>query len=316
MITLNKTYRFTGSPTAETVYYTWAADNACASVTPVSGEVVSGQTVDFEFTFTDTDCFATTFTLSSYDDKCPTPVTQEYTYSVPCSTLLAPVSNTPSNTNPSVFTVQPSGGVGPYDIKWYFNDAIFKLSGEDTNSSLVLLTRDDGKKLPVSTTITVVVTDTNGCEVTTDYEYVICQPVANSPSARAICVQPIEIGGITSDTWAGGIVLRADGCNGTTIDWDTIELSYSGNIYVQTNVNVMSVFGVSTDTSQTYNIDYTVKNNIGTVSTVGRVTVIIPVCNTSQTGGPVINESQLTKLESGFTSGDTVNLDLTNEIFA
>lgn len=316
MITITKQYRLTGSTSSSHVTYTWSSGDSCASVSPVTATVPTGEVVEFDFTFTNEACFDTTFTLSVYDNVCPTPVEYQYSYSSPCPTVNLSVSNTPDRGNPFVFTANTSGGTAPYSYEWNYNDALFEVVRQV--GSTIAFQLKNVPVIPSSTIITATVTDVNGCTKEVDYTYNICQPVAQNASATSICVTPITVNGTSYNSWAGGIQLFTSECSGTTIDWDTVELNYdTTSLFVQTNVNVMTVYSNSTTTTDTYTIGYTVKNNNGVTSTEGTVTVVVPTCSVSElNSGPSIPLATSKRFSSGATSGDTVELDLNNLIIA
>jgi len=320
MITINKTYKFTGSATATTVTYTWESANECAGVTPSSGTITSGQTVDFVFTYEDEACTSTEFTLSTYDNVCETPVEQTYSYANPCTSLSASVKQTTEGSNPFVFTVLPTGGTSPYNIQWVYNTAVFQPASQNSNTPdniLYLEIKPSVTILPSAAKVTANITDANGCTVSVEKKLNLCQPTVTNALAEAICIVPFPAGNITANTLTGDIELSASECSGTTIDWSTIQLSYdTSKLFVQTNLNIMTVYAIAGIVAQTYNITYTVKNSIGVTSTEGVVTVSVPVCTTDSLLGPSMPTAISKKFASGATSGDTLELQLENIISA
>lgn len=316
MIKITKQYRLTGSADSTNVTYTWSSGNSCASITPTTGTVPTDEVVEFEFEYTDEACTDTVFTLSVYDDACPTPIEYEYSYKNPCPSLSLTVSNTPDRGNPFVFTANATEGTAPYTYEWNYNDALFEITRQ-VGSTLALRLKDVSI-IPDSTVVTATVTDVNGCSKETDYTYNICQPKATDAAATSICVTPIKVNGKSYNSWAGGIQLFASECSGTTIDWDTVELNYdTTSLFVQTNINVMTVYSNSSNTTDTYIIGYTVKNSNGITSTEGTVTVVVPSCSVSElNAGPSIPTAINKRFESGASSGDTLELDLNNLISA
>lgn len=318
MITVTQSYNFPGGPNATEVYYTMSSSNTCVSVTPVSGTVDPGTTVEFTFSFQSESCFSTTFTLVTWDDVCETKVSNVFSIASPCSSLDGTISNVPSGTNPFIFTVVPTGGVPGYTIEWQYNTALFKLTSARTssNDTLELNLRSVELALPHTTQIKAKITDSNGCSETVSHTYTFCIPVASNIFATAACIPSQTQGGLTVGAGVGGIQLNVSECAGTTTNWSSVNLSYdTTKLYVTVDTSgIMTVYGVVPLTATTYNINYTVLNSLGIQSNTGIVTVSIPTCATPVSGPSIASSS--TKLPSGFSSGTTVSLALEDITFA
>ncbi len=314
MITQTQSYNFPGSSGASTVYYTMSSNSSSVSVTPASGSVTPGTTVEFTFTFANESSFSTQFTLSCYDDVCATPVSNVFSLANPCSTLAGVISNTPSITNPFIFTLAPSGGSGTYTKTWQYNTAIFNLVAKGTTGNKLELSLKSPKvNLPSSTEIKAVITDSNGCSETASYSYTFCTPVVSNQFKTAACIPSQSLGGLTVTTGVS-VTLTATGCAGTTIDWDTLELSYdTTKLYVNVVGDTLTIYATAVTTATSYNITYSVLNSVGISSNEGTITVSVPVCSQA-IAGPSIAVSS-TKLPPGYSAGTTVTLDVESITF-
>lgn len=312
MITVTQSYKFTGSSGSSVVYYTMSSDDTCVSVTPSTGTAATGTTVEFTFVFEDTACFATNFTLTTYDDQCSTPVEYTFTIASPCSTLDVVVANVPGITNPFVFTATPSGGNPGYTVSWHYNTKLFNLIS-NSNSKLELIL--DSETLPATTEIKATVTDSKGCTNTDTYIYTFCQPAGHNDFVTLNCIPSQTVSGKTVFSAYGGFELTATTCAGTTNDWPTLELSYdTTKLLVINEAQYITIYGLLNNTSAgNYFIEYTVENSVGIRSAPKTIAVQVPACAT--TVNAVAVQSKTTKLVTGDTTGTKKYLDLEELIF-
>lgn len=315
MITVKQSYNFPGSSSASTVSYTMSSNNSCVGVTPASGTVSPGTTVEFTFQFQTEACFATQFTLSTYDDVCAVPVSTTFSIANTCSTLDATVSNTPSISNPFIYTVVPSGGNPGYTVEWEYNTTIFNLVAKGTTGFKLELSLKSSKVvLPTSTVIKAHITDENGCTKVASYTYTFCVPVASNAFVTAQCITSQSVGGITAGNGANAY-LQVSQCAGTTTDWSTLNLSYDTTKLYVTNVdNYLTIYGVAPTVATTYPIVYSVANSIGITSTEAIVTVSLPVCSTPVSGPTIATSS--TKLLTADSSGTVKTLAVDDITFS
>lgn len=331
MIVQKQKYRFPGSASATEVSYTIGSASSCVAVTPATGTVTPGTTVEFTFTFATEDCFSTVFTLQTWDDVCATPVSTTFSIASPCSTLSGNIYNTPSVTNPFVFTVIPTGGTAPYTVEWEYNTGLFNVVADTTDSrgdrKIVFepsfIATNSGTILPGSTTIKARITDNNGCEEVLSYLYTFCQPQVYNGNVTAHCIDATEVGNITARNYAVFTIVPTI-CAGTTTDWDTLELDYDTSIlHVQldrtsTTSAVIKIYGIRPASLQQHSVNYSVANNYGIRSNLGTVTAILQVCPLVGVGGgsgPVIPVSNSILLP-GEGSGAVKTLALEDIIFS
>lgn len=313
MITVQQKYKLNGSAGASTVYYTMQSDDTCVAVTPASGSVTPGTTVEFTFTFADTSCFATNFTLITYDDDCATPVPYVFAIANPCSTLDTTISNVPSATNPFIFTNVPSGGTPGYTTVWSYSTVLFSLVSK--NDSKLELSLGDVRGLPPSATISATVTDSKGCTTTDTYVYTFCEPVGHNDFVTLVCLPTTTVSGTTVYTGLGNVELTATTCPGTTNDWSTLQLSYDTTklLILQEN-EFLAIYGKASLTSATsYPISFSVANSLGIRSAVKTLSVQIPICQDSTNS--VVVQNKVTKLVTGDTTGTMKYLDVEDLVF-
>lgn len=315
MITRTQSYNFPGSSGATEVYYTIASSNSCVSVTPASGTIDPGDTVEFSFSFASEACFSTQFTLTCYDDACSLPITRTFTIANPCSTLTGTLSNTPSVSNPFIFTLSPSGGEGGYSISWDYNTTLFNLVAKGTTGNKLELSLKSSKVvIPASTQVKATITDANGCTEIVSYTYTFCVPTSANSFIAAQCITQQSIGGITAVSGAS-VNLTAGNCAGTTIDWSTLSLEYdTTKLHVATSDNQLTIYGAAVTSSTTYSITWSVANTAGIRSNDATVTVSLPVC-TIALAGPTILKSSV-KMLTGETTGATKTLDVESITFS
>lgn len=331
MITVKQSYKFPGGPSATEAYYTMASSGTCAAVTPVSGTVVPGTTVEFAFSFNNEECFTNEFTLTTWDDVCLTPVSNTFTVPSPCSTLSGTISNTPSTTNPFIFTVTPSGGTPGYDINWEY-PGVFRPISETASSTgarviefqPVFIGTSSGLLLPGDVMVKATITDSVGCQQVISYTYSFCQPTTSNVYAAAHCIEAVDIGAITARNVAV-TTLKVTQCAGTTTDWNTLELDYdTTKLYAvlgkQTDTEAtITIYGIRPTSLSSYNISYSVANSYGIRSTLGTITVNLPVCPLAGGGtvsGPVFVAPNATKLLTGEGAGTVKTLALEDIVFS
>lgn len=321
MITEKQSFRFPGSPTASEIYYTLSPNTTCVTVSPSTGTVSPGTTVEFSFGFEDESCFDTIFTLAVWDDACEVPEEITFTVPSPCTSLDGVISNAPSSHNPYIFNVVPSGGNPSYNITWTYDTALFNLAGPTRGAgaqALELSPRfietSSGIIVPNSTVITATITDSNNCIKTLSYIYSFCQPIASNNFVAASCVPSNTINSFSYSLAIGGVVLDVTTCAGTTNNWNTLELVYDTNqLYVTNDSNVLNIYAKAPSTATSRTIKYTVKNSQGIKSTEGTITVSLPIC--AAVNNPVIQTST-TKLLTADTGGTVKTLNLTSKVFA
>lgn len=311
MTTVKQSYRFPGGTGASTVYYTMTSGSSNVTVTPASGTVTPGTTVEFTFQYASEADFTTQHTLVTWDNVCETPISKTFSISNPCSTLSLSIGNTPSSSNPFIFVATPSGGTPGYSVTWSYNTTLFNLVSQARQS--IELSLKPLTAFPQTTNITATVTDSNGCSETTSFSYALCSPTATNQFVTAHCITQQPIGGITAKNGATA-TLVANPCSGKTINWDTLTLSYdTTKLYVTNDDNVLTIYGVAPATQTTYNITYSVADNYGFRSNDATVTVSLPTCSIAVAGPSVAKSS--TKLPAGYSSGTTVSLALESITF-
>jgi len=304
MITVKQSYKLTGGPGATSVSYTFGSSNSCAGVTPSSGTVTPGTVVEYTFTFNTEDCFSTQFTLQTQDDVCTTPVSKVISIANPCTTLAGTIYNTPSVTNPFIFTIIPTGGTPGYTINWEYT-GVFRVISQTTNDEgnvriefqpQFIANNSGTVPLPGDTTIRAVITDSVGCQQAVSYDYTFCRASVSSMSVTSHCIDALSVGQITARNIAVATI-TATPCSGTTIDWDTIEFSYdTTKLHVvagRTTATQMTVtiYGVMPASLQSHVVTYSVADNYGIRSTTGTISAVLQVCPLVGTGvvsGPTI----------------------------
>jgi len=315
MITVKQKYKFLGGLGATKVTYTLTPDNTCATVTPSSGTVDVGTTVEFTFQFQDSNCFDTNFTLNgSYNNDCPDATPYIFSIPTPCSSLVTSMHNAGLLTNPYKFNLNISGGTQPYTVTWNYDTSLFNLVS--SSNSGIEFTLKNSSNTPDVTIVTATIVDANGCEAVRSVNYTFCRPIASNFSSLPLhCITPEAIlKSFTASSVIGGITLQATPCSGNTIDWSTVEFTYdTNNLYVLDNGDgTINVYGKDGGISGNYNITYSVADDKGLRSNDATLTVSVPSCN--NVSAPVLQQYNY-KLAPTDTISTELIIPLENKVF-
>lgn len=208
-----------------------------------------------------------------------------------CSTTLTPLvvanpctlQSTISSNGEFVFVATTTGGSGSYTYEWNYDTTLFsKAPGDtsDTDNYLSLLLTE-GKMLPTSTNINVLITDSVGCTLYKNYSYSFCRPTHNISRRLSLVCDTTPVTGCSNVVsqyrnldLKGDITL----CASQVLDWSTVSFNVPVGLCVQHLGNGIITITSNLDTTQTKSITYTVKTTSGITSTTGTITVTIPTC--------------------------------------
>lgn len=261
MITRKIKRKFT-SATGNSMSYTLTSNNTCVQISPSSGTVISGETIEFEFQFSTVNCFSTIFTLTVTDSDCETPTTETFTLPSPCSSLDGTISFTPDARSPYKFTISPVGGTADYTYQWAFDENLFTSTRGTTNSTLTV--RLEQSSVPTFTEVFCTITDASGCQTTISYVHTFCKPVIQTETVQLQCVADFGTGFNMSGTLS---LSDISSCT-EIVDWSTLEFNNDeSQILISNNAGFLTISGKSTSSSTTTLITGTVQNSIGVEAT-------------------------------------------------
>ena len=239
-----------------------------------------------------------------------------------CSTTLSPVvvtnpctlQSTISSNGEFVFLATTTGGSGSYTYEWNYDTSLFTKAPGDTNDtdnylSLVLNTE---KPLPLSTNITVLITDANGCSLYKSYSYNFCQPSwQTSFRISLVCdTTPVNTCSNTVSQYRNlNLAQYSNVCSNQVIDWTTLTFNVPVGLCVEHLGNGIINISSNLDTSQTKNITYTVKTTSGITSTTGYITVTIPTCEQGRSTFTGVPQTIQLTIEDVVSDVKTLNVE-------
>jgi hypothetical protein len=288
MITINKTFQVTGA--AEAQYSFTSSGNVTFS--PQTGTVPSTGTINVTLNYESTDDFSSPIELKvNTASNCSQ--TYSFVESSPCSTLTASISK-----SGFTFTANASGGTQPYNYQWSYDTTVFKQT-QATNSVLTLDLKD-GISIPPSSSISLTVTDENGCEVSLNQSFSIEGPTIINKSVSTVCFDSPSntICGYQVTQWVT-VLFDAN----LDLDFDNAELSYDADkmclIKVPNGYNIQIV-----DTNVDQVITGKIPNSDGIPSNEFTITIFTQSCANVQ-NEPVAETRVFTDTE--FTAGITID---------
>lgn len=205
-----------------------------------------------------------------------------------CSTTLSPVvvdnpcdiQSTISSNGEFVFVATTTGGSGSYSYVWNYDTTLFSKAGGDDDNYLSL-ELDTAKPLPLSTNISVTITDTLGCMLHKNYSYSFCRPtmLISRRLALACDTTPVtNCSNVVSQYRNLNLNPDIQLCASQVLDWTTVTFNMPVGLCVQHLGGGIITITSNLSDSQTKNITYTVKTTSGITSTTGTITVTIPTC--------------------------------------
>lgn len=238
----------------------------CVTFSPASGST-RGNVISSQITFDSQSCLDSSLIKLIVRDSTGDCVAEQLLdYSGDCDNLAISGISSTAGFN---FSVSVFGGTPGYTYQWVYDTNIFTPAGPTTNASIDL---DLIAPAPSgSTTIIVIVTDSEGCQAISELTYNFCNPVAGNKTVNIACVE----GAYRS----GDVVLFAEPCPGCAIDWSTLNF-YNASpgitvTVVNPNIPLIRINGVSGLTAGVYTVKYTVNDLCGQTSTEGTITIVL-----------------------------------------
>ena len=287
------------------ITWTLTSSSTCISFSSATGTLEEAGQIEFTVTAQDENCLNTTVTLNLVDNiGCSN--AQNVALINPCDLTLSDISNA----DELDFVVTASAGTPPYQYKWNYDTSLFTTDSDE--SPVLSLNVIDGEAAN-RTNISVTVTDANGCEQTKSYNQQLCPITVEGAFITTYCVSVIKD---SAKAINSNVTLPITStCD---IDYDTFEYtSTNSGITILHNGNGVFTVNVADGTSAgTFIIQYTVKNEYGSVSPVGSLFITVPSCSEVNTGGDVIaGEIIEAELNSGNTIGEIIELDVESNVY-
>lgn len=303
MITLpERTFRLTGGVAPYT--YTIFTGSTCLTTLNPSGISEDGL-ISILQEASDESCLTGTTTTLDAEDANGCPFRYTFLPNNPCDSFS--ITSLTENQDYQFTVTVDSTLTSQFTYNWQFSDVLFtEISSVDNGySSTLTLQPNEGVSFPSMTDITVIVTDSFGCEEIANYTYGICTPRAQDLNLNAYCVE----GGTY---YQSGIALLPDpvGCDNWESDFSTFVIANrmpSGFNFIRNNDYTLAVEVATSVSPGTYTFLYTVSNTEGVDALNGIITVIVHPC----TGFPTVSIPNVTyQVDCESNIGDYVDIPI------
>ena len=288
MININKSFDVTGAAGAT---YSFSSSGNII-FTPQQGTVSSTGRINVVLQYEDIDDFSFPVELKIVsNENC----VETYTFieTSPCNNLTATISK-----SDLTFTANVSGGNPSYKYNWSYDTTVFKQTV--TNTSVLTLQLKAGVTYPPSSSLTLTVTDNNGCEVQYNYPFSIEGPSIQNQSLSTVCFDSpsTTICGYQVTQWATFLFDTS-----LDLDFDNAQLTYDEDkiclIKIPNGYNAQIV-----DTTDTQVITGKIPNSKGILSNEFTITILTKSCVNQK--NEVVAETRVFP-DSDFTTGISID---------
>lgn len=289
--------------------YTWelTSTDDCISFSQSSGTLDNDGNINFTILADSENCFSTAIVdlvviYTTNGVQCSS--VEQLTLSNPCGDLtLSSITN--SNFS---FSVSTTGGTPNYTHQWVYDTSLFNTN--TSNSGIINLEwNPQVLPLPENTSVTVAVTDSNGCSKTQTNSFEIPAPIALNVETTIPCYPKANPCG---GTHYGMLILPVT--SSLDIDWTTLIISDPGNTCIFNNNNGTVFFGYDGTAGTSLILNWTVKNILGIESNTGNIYINIPTCISTLDTCYFIGQSDTLQLVATDTVASVKTLDITNRI--
>lgn len=258
------------------------SDDACVTVLNPTHRIfaTTGQVfLDIDVTSA---CLATeTITLTVTDNSanlCSNASTYGLIGYDPCTNLAGVITSTFATGADFAFLVSASGGSGGYTYKWYYDTSVYETT--DDTSSILALNVQEGKTPGNNLGLICIITGTGNCEVQASLNHVVCKPIGTEISPPVInCLENAISTPCTLSFGYATTILSATSCVGRTIDWTTLELTFSTGMCATQVASDGQIDIYQIDTGITSGtITWSVEDNLGIRSTPITFNVTVDSC--------------------------------------
>lgn len=277
MITITRSYQVTNGRTPYS--YVWSGNNSCIAFSTTSGTSYDGF-ITTQISFTNEACLnAAIITLSVTDaDGCTNQIGVSITN--PCTNFNA---GEISISDPYSFSVLAnSPGCRSLTFYWYYDTAVFEqvsLVNSNGGSNLVLDIRDGLSSYPLSSQVSVLITDCNGCTEIRTVSATICSGTAQDFGVQLYCTEDNN-----GFIFISSLIRFPDptGCS-TTWDWSTLQINLpSGWQFIGSGGS--GYFTAPSGTAEgNYAANYSLEDANGVPTDLGQVSFYVNPCDTGNT---------------------------------
>lgn len=301
MITLRETFPITVDNLPFNYAFTLSSD--CIGYTVVSE---SDTQLVVDFTFTSESCLNTASIVLVVTDAKGCAGTKSVVLPPACADLaLTDISIT----NTFGTSVIASGGTPPYTYEWAYDNNIFSIDpASDATSNSINL---ELEATPDDTTISVVVTDSNGCTASKSLNYTFDKPLSGNIILQLAAIPS----GVTNTSCPTACNYKANvnlPITGDNLDYSTIQINNSDPriCIVRNGANNYTFFSSYTEATAV-SFTYTIKDVNGIESLPGTISLVIPACKTTL---PFITSSpSITTIPSGTIASDVITIPLSEK---
>ena len=262
--------------------FVFSGNNTCATFTSPTGTcaiIDDYYTALTDVVYTNEACISSTIvTCQITDANGCTQTKSPVVVNNPCT-----IVNTISTNGDYVFVASTSGGSGSYTYSWTYNTNIFEPYQDTTPTDNYLsLKLKANAFIPSSTTtISVLVTDTNGCTESTSYLHTFCQPTASNVRSIPLVCDATTLTGCSntvSQYLNYSISEYVVPCAGQTINWSSLEFSIPASTCIVNHNNGTISISSSSTVGETKIAKYRVKTTTGIPSNWADLIFIVPEC--------------------------------------
>lgn len=307
---ITQTYNFTVSGSTATlgandVYlytYSFTKNSDCLTIDNASGNTNGEISVDF--TFEDEACIETVEVVLVVQDLNGCVKSIPVVLVNPCTLSISTIQN-----NGFQFSVSVTGGTPNYTYAWSYDQDIFNLVDSNSTDSLLELSYNPKvNPVPLSTNISVVVTDSFGCTITQSKSITFDVPVARNQNFILNCSTTNPC----NTTHYAVLNLSVYSTEG--VDWTSLVVN--GPTCVQNLGNGQIRIGINSATTGVVGLqyNYTVKNVLGIISNTGILYATVLPCSRSGREGYITSYSSQIQIIATDVVTDIKTIDVEGKI--
>ena len=304
-----------GVPKGEAPYtFTYSSNNSnCTTFSNVTGNCTFNGTyyvANTDVIYVNQTCIGTSLISCTIVDANGCSVTKSpLTINDPCD-----IQTSISTNGEFVFVATTTGGDGDYTYTWSYDTQLFTKQVDDTDEedNYLSLKLRAYETLPISTVVSLLVTDSQGCTKTANYTYNFCKPTTSDIRLNLVCGVPTDTicTGNTSYYKQLDLEPYITLCSGQTIDWSTLTLGIPSGLCITKNGSVIKIASTnSIGISQIVN--WSVKTTAGVRSTVSQITVGIPICTNVSGFAGIPQTNQIT---ADYVVSDVITIDVESRV--
>lgn len=201
-----------------------------------------------------------------------------------------------SNNGEFVFVATVTGGLPNYTFQWTYDTSLWEKTPSDNvvdDNYLSLKLKPSGPT-PISTPISCVITDSQGCTKSVSFAYSFCKPTAKDVRVGLSCQHIPQCANSVTAYTNLNLVKAISTCANQTIDWSKLQFSGLPDICIINNNDGTISIGSTTTTPSTKVINWAAMTTSGILSNYGKIIISITNCTEKQPLSGVPTSIQLT----------------------